>query len=263
MSHSKPAPKTKTGSPPPVFVKAYNANDGGSGNYTLFIDSVRSEFAKLAVRYVRNRPVLPQQPNPIKYFHILLQAKDDKGVNHSLTLKFQLHDLYLVAFQTETGKWFRYDDFQIPEAGAESLKIKSTYFDQLGNATIGREPLIEAITYLARYNKDGGAKDRLQVLIVMVCEAIRFNNVSHTFIANLLHNPIKDKAIRLKDHQSYITQFKNWEALSKEVLRYDAYGNEYKGKRHFPGDTFSSFGIKTFEDAIKALSIVKLVEVLG
>lgn len=230
----------------------YNASTGGSGNYTTFIDNVISKLSKSAVRFVRNRPVLPKKKTPIQYFHILLQGKD----SHSLTLKLQVQDLYLVAFKTDgttstvANKWFRYDDFDIP--GAESLHIKSNYDEYLGNITIGRTPLLEAITYLSTYNKDGKVKDHLQVLIVMISEAIRFNKISHDIIAKLFHDPIKGKNIQLGNNSDI---FRKWEDISKDVLKCDA-GKQFQ----FPSKTYASLGITTFEDAISALSVLKFVE---
>lgn len=243
----------------------YNASTGGSGNYTHFIEEVRTEISKLDdIRFVHNRPVLPKMKKPIQYFHIILHGNN----NHILRLKFQIYDLYLVAFETDGSTnsrgnktWFWFDDFYVSGVDDhESLNINGSHVneDKLGDVELGRKPLLDAISYLATYNKKkGGAKLHLEVLIIMISEAIRFNELSHNVIAKLLHDTVKDKKTKLGDELETFKFkiFQKWDDVCEDVLKCHA------DKQHkFPKDTYSSFGIKTFEDAISKLSVLKFVE---
>lgn len=253
-------------SPPDlVFKVEYNVSEGDSAsNYKQFIENVRSHN-QLITRYVRNRPVLSQlnrEANDIKWFHVVLKATDQNGVAHHITLRIRTDTLYLDAYQTENGQWFEFANLI---EGSRRLGFRSDYGDQLGQIQIGREPLVNAISYLTTSNNDNRDRTRrqLMVLYVMICEAIRFNSISHVFIANLLsrstqvttqldgygQNEQIDGAERAR-RSTYMSQITGWGNLSEEVLQTDAIG----------GHSFSPFpnmDITTFQTAITALGMLR------
>lgn len=248
---------------PTAFTVEYNASEGGSGNYMQFIENLRSHN-ELTTRYVRNRPVLPQlrtEATRIEWFHVILRATDQNGVAHHITLRIRTDTLYLDAYQTEDGQWFEFANLI---TGSRRLGFGSDYGDQLGQILIGRDPLLSAINYLATSNNDNRDKTRrlLMVLFVMICEATRFNSISHEFIADLIHRNINstqldgygegeglDDTERARRHR-YMEQIGGWGNLSEEVLRSDATG----GHSFTP---FPDMGITTFEIAIAVLGMLR------
>lgn len=243
---------------PIKFTVEYNASEGGMGNYTEFIVTLRSHD-ELTVRHVRTRPVLRQlqrQASLVEWFHVVLRTSD-----HHITLRIRTDTLYLDAYQTETGHWFEFGRVSI--LGFTPLGFGADYGSRLGETMIGRAPLVSSINYLATSNNDDSRTTRrhLIVLMVMVCEATRFHSISHELIAPLFSRNLTsrldghgvdenlDDDDRLRRSQ-YMAQIGGWGNLSEAVLRTDAIGGQW-----FP--QFPHMGITTLDWAIVVLGMLR------
>lgn len=206
-----------------------------TGNYRDLIQQIRS-IVQQPGRYSHNRPVLPVRLNvePQDWLDVVLSTD-----NHNITLRIRQDNLYLDGYQmessqTQCGQWL---EFNKDDGTTTHLIPGSTFlgftggYPALANAgqrsiegtQVSRAKVVNAVDQLAQTTDLKSRARYLALLIMVICEATRFEEMSRRF-ANVMQfgssstEEIEDWMLRL---------FRAWGDLSGRLIRADADGDQY------------------------------------
>ncbi|KAJ4811166.1 rRNA N-glycosidase [Rhynchospora pubera] len=231
------APKRKNSDKPSssvaktINVKRLSFKVKKKSGYKGYVNSLRSEFF-IPSRIKHGIHVLPEEKppeNPEEFIEACLQT-DESGV----VLLIRKDNVYLVGFKSEEAeKYYSFDDHKkksIPDfLPSTKLDFSGNYPDlvsPLSSLSFNEHTIVNAIKYLAKYKcrvekndgehekvGDSEAKKHIACLIVIICEAIRMENVL-SFISTQMRS-VQSRNLGSVNLDEEVRQ---WATSSRKVL---------------------------------------------
>lgn len=219
-----------------IFTLVFNV-EVRRGDYRSFIEDLRNRLA--GDRVSHGRPVLPPQPlpdetTPTEWFEIVLRTTNPDP--HEIRLLFRSRNVYLDAYRMEnSATWLELS--RPPPPGSpppEHLIPGSTFlaFDGGYDGThgleatagrgraetpLGRDYLRDAVKLLATSTDRTDRARSLLVVIQMISESVRFEDISNFLFNNYIEG-------RGDVPNGRLLQLENsWRRLSNALLRSDAH----------------------------------------
>ncbi|KAL8170282.1 hypothetical protein V2J09_022086 [Rumex salicifolius] len=200
------------------------------GNYKDFIQQIRS-IVQQPGRYSHNRPVLPVRVDvaPRDWLDVVLSTDTS-----SITLRIRQDNLYLEGYQLPCGQWLEFDKDDGTTAhlipGSAFLGFTGGYpaLEYAGGRSVegtrvSRDGVIAAVNELAQTNNRVLRARDLTLLIMVICEATRFEEMTWRFANVMQVGSTTTETIEVW----MLRLFRAWGDLSGRLIRADADGDDY------------------------------------
>ncbi|KAG1359113.1 rRNA N-glycosidase [Cocos nucifera] len=165
------------------FTEMFDVEEKGSNWPATYRRLMQELRGRQGVRYSHNRPVLPQENPPKKWFDILLRSSSS-----AIRLRIRLGNLYLDGYQMQNpNQCLEFGYSPPPEhliPGSTFLGFDGGYDDlqraqkEMEKIYLGRRELKRAVNQLAASTSRKDRARHLIVVIQMICESIRFERIS-------------------------------------------------------------------------------------
>lgn len=213
----------------------FNVEEASRRMYEAFIDQLRRLLAGNTM--VQNRPVLPSLadiPNNHQSFDIVMRTN-----NNEVTFRFRRRDLYLEAYRDSTT-WYEFEEknqtnhvvegsrflgFTGSYSGSRGLESTGAKKDKDGNVIkgsgsrsslpLGQYALRDAVNTLATSDARDERARSLIVVIQMISESLRFEEIQFFIVANWTEGAVPSAALLILEN--------NWGDFSNALLRSHAH----------------------------------------